>query len=87
MSETLYATFDGEVLRPDGPVSLKPNTRVRLTIEDAGTGDPPAASSFLETARNLRLQGPVDCSKADIGVGFMDSHIYILGAKVLGGPA
>lgn len=63
MSETLYATFDGEVLRPDGPVSLKPNTRVRLTIEDAETGESLPESSFLETARNLRLQGPTDWSE------------------------
>ena len=63
MSETLYATFDGEVLRPDGPVSLKPNTRVRLTIEDAEAGEAPTASSFLETARNLQLQGPADWSE------------------------
>ena len=27
------ATFDGEVLRPDEPIELEPNTRVRVTIE------------------------------------------------------
>ena len=33
MTTTLFATFDGEVLRPEGPVTLAPNTRVRVTIE------------------------------------------------------
>jgi hypothetical protein len=61
MSETLYATFDGEVLRPDRPVSLEPNTRVRLTIETAETEEP-HATSFLKTARGLELEGPADWS-------------------------
>ena len=33
---TLYATFDGQVLRPDEPIALPPNTRVRLLLEPAG---------------------------------------------------
>jgi len=33
MAKTLRATFDGEVLRPEGPVDLKPNTRYLVTIE------------------------------------------------------
>ena len=61
MSETLYATFDGEVLRPDRPVSLALNTRVRLTIESAET-DGPQTASFLNTARELELEGPTDWS-------------------------
>lgn len=32
MTKTLEATYDGETLRPDEPLDLKPNTRVRLTI-------------------------------------------------------
>lgn len=70
MSETLYATFDGEVLRPDRPVSLEPNTRVRLTIEDADTEKAPPASSFLKTARGLRLEGPNDWSER------LEDHLY-----------
>ena len=37
MTRTLEATFDGEVLLLDEPLDLKPNTRVRVTIETGGT--------------------------------------------------
>ena len=33
MSKTLTAVFDGDVLRPDSPLDLKPNTRYVITIE------------------------------------------------------
>ena len=60
---TLYATFDGQVLRPDEPISLPPNTRVRLLLEpaepDVAGGD---AHSFLRVARSLHLEGPPDWS-------------------------
>lgn len=36
MSRTLEATFDGEALILDEPLDLKPNTRVRVTIEMSG---------------------------------------------------
>jgi hypothetical protein len=44
MSTTIDATFDGQVFRPAGPVRLKPNTSVRLTIEALrpGAGEPVA---------------------------------------------
>jgi len=32
MPTTTYATFDGEVFRPEEPIPLEPNTRVQLTI-------------------------------------------------------
>lgn len=64
MTATLYATFDGEVLRPEGPVPLDANTRVRVTIEEeragpAGECDPYAFLHILETAN---LDGPPDWS-------------------------
>lgn len=61
MTKSLHATFDGLVLRPDEPVELAANTRVRITIE---TIDAPAGKtvSFLQTARSLNLQGPSDWS-------------------------
>ncbi len=33
MSKTLTAVFDGDVLRPDSLLDLKPNTRYVITIE------------------------------------------------------
>ncbi|MBC7931452.1 MAG: antitoxin family protein [Rubrivivax sp.] len=69
MSKTLEAVFDGEVLRPDEPIELEPNTRVRITIEAAG--QPRAKSkSFLQTARSLNLQGPPDWSAR------LDDYLY-----------
>lgn len=69
MSKTLDAVFDGEVLRPDEPIELEPNTRVRITIETAG--QPRAKSkSFLQTARSLNLQGPPDWSAR------LDDYLY-----------
>jgi len=61
MTTTLYATFDGEVLRPDEPVPLAPNTRVRLIIE-TDDAEAPAPASFLRTAQSLNLDGPPDWS-------------------------
>ena len=61
MSQTLEAIFDGEVLRPDRPINLEPNTRVRGTIEPADTSDK-KTKSFLQTARSLQLEGPPDWS-------------------------
>jgi predicted DNA-binding antitoxin AbrB/MazE fold protein len=33
MGTTLIAIYDGQVLRPEGPVDLKPNTRYQVIIE------------------------------------------------------
>jgi hypothetical protein len=69
MTKTLEATFDGEVLRPDEPLALEPNTRVRITIETAER--PPARpTSFLRTARSLSLQGPPDWAAR------LDDYLY-----------
>jgi hypothetical protein len=57
----VYATFDGDVFRPDGPVELAPNTRLRLTIETLQPFETPSRS-FLRTARLLNLAGPSDLS-------------------------
>ena len=69
MSQTLDAIFDGNVFRPDGPIQLEPNTRVRITIEPA-----PAAAeeteSFLRVARSLNLDGPRDWSSR------LDEYLY-----------
>jgi AF2212-like len=60
MTKTIEAVFDGETLRPDEPLELAPNTRVRLTIETPPSGVAP--QSFLRTARSLDLSGPSDWS-------------------------
>lgn len=60
---TLYATFDGRVLRPEEPISLPPNTRVRLLLEPAVSApEAEAPGSFLSVACSLDLEGPPDWS-------------------------
>ncbi len=61
MGKTMYATFDGKVLRPDESIELEPNTRVKITVE---TEEEPKIKrlSFLQTARSLQLEGPSDWS-------------------------
>ena len=69
MSQTLDATFDGSVFRPDKPIELEPNTRVRITIETAATSDQ-QPESFLRVARSLNLVGPPDWSSR------LDDYLY-----------
>ncbi len=61
MSQTLEATFDGEVFRPTEPVELKPDTRVQLIVT-VKTATVEAPKSFLKVARALQLPGPTDWS-------------------------
>ena len=69
MSQTLQATFDGQVLYPDEPIQLAPNTRVRITIETIEPSQP-ARPSFLQTARTLNLEGPGEWSEK------IDQYLY-----------
>ena len=59
MVKTIEAVFDGEVFRPENPLSLEPNTRVRITIETVELSTEQELS-FLDTARSLNLEGPPD---------------------------
>lgn len=61
MTRTMTATFDGEVLCPDEPLDLEPNTRVRITIE-AIESRVEKTMSLLDTAASLNLEGPSDWS-------------------------
>ncbi len=61
MTKTLHAIYDGEVFRPEKPLDLEPNIRVRITIETS-QGKAQKGHSFLETARSLKLEGPSDWS-------------------------
>lgn len=69
MSQTLDATFDGTVFRPDQPIELEPNTRVRITIEPTVTSEE-RSESFLRVARSLNLDGPRDWSSR------LDDYLY-----------
>ena len=69
MSQTLEATFDGQVILPDEPIALEPNTRVRVVIE-AVEPAPAQPTSFLRVARSLKLDGPADWST------HLDSYLY-----------
>ena len=66
MSTTIEATFDGHVFRPTGPISLPPNTVVRLTVEPLSV----EPVSFLRTARSLNLEGPPDWATN------LDAYLY-----------
>ena len=61
MTKTIEALFDGSVLLPAEPLSLAPNTRVRIVIE-VTVPSTETAASFLRTARALHLEGPSDWS-------------------------
>ncbi len=61
MTKTLHALYDGKVLRPEEPLNLRPNIRVRITVE-MPVVEKPKRLSFLQTARSLQLEGPSDWS-------------------------
>jgi len=69
MSQTLEATFDGQVFRPIETVELQPDTRVQLVVTIKITPEE-KPKSFLRTARSLKLQGPKDWSSR------IDDYLY-----------
>ena len=69
MSQTLEATFDGEVFRPIEAVALQPDTRVQLIVTVKSTAEH-KPQSFLRVARSLRLSGPADWSSR------VDDYLY-----------
>jgi len=68
MTTTIEAVFDGQVLRPDRPLKLEPNTRVTLVVTTPDTSEP--RESFLDTAMSLNLEGPADWSEN------LDRYLY-----------
>lgn len=84
MEKILDATFDGEVFRPDEPVDLASNTKVKIVIEDEENPKKPKKLklvempkkgkgepyAFLKYARSLKLDGPSDFSKN------LDEYLY-----------
>lgn len=69
MSQTLEATFDGQVFRPVETVELQPDTLVELTVR-VKTAPAEKPKSFLRTARSLKLKGPKDFSSR------IDDYLY-----------
>ncbi len=69
MSQTLEATFDGQVFRPIQTVELQPDTQVELVVTVKVTPQE-KPKSFLRTARALKLKGPRDFSSR------IDDYLY-----------
>lgn len=79
MEKTVDATFDGEVFRPDEPVDLASNTKVRVLIDEPAKklklkfakrkkgGQP---YSFFKYCASLNLDGPSDFSTN------LDDYLY-----------
>ena len=69
MTKTIHAVFDGQVLRPEEPLDIAPNTRVVVTVETE-TRPGGGTASFLRTAGALNLEGPSDWSER------VDDYLY-----------
>jgi hypothetical protein len=69
MIQTVDATYDGAVFRPAVPLSLLPNTKVRITVEVVEK-DEKQSVSFLDVAASLNLEGPADFSEN------LDKYLY-----------
>lgn len=67
--QIIEAVYDGKVLLPSSPLPLKPNTRVRITVEEIRTKRA-KTKSFIETARSAKLKGPRDFSEN------LDDYLY-----------
>lgn len=79
MEKIIEATFDGEVFRPDEPIELASNARVKIilpdgpeklelrTVKKEKTGRPYA---FFEYLASLNLKGPEDWSTN------LDDYLY-----------
>jgi predicted DNA-binding antitoxin AbrB/MazE fold protein len=68
----MHAIYDGEVLRPEQPLDLEKNTRVRITIEakQIKPRKRKKGKSFLQTAREIKIRGPKDWSQR------VDDYLY-----------
>ncbi len=59
IGKTIEAVSDGTMLHLREPLELQKGTRVRVTLQAIEEEKP---RSFLQTAKNLHLQGPADWS-------------------------
>jgi len=55
MTKTVRAVFDGEILRPEGPVDLEPNVRYLVTIERQEGGEEAGQEGTYPLTEILRL--------------------------------
>lgn len=62
MNQTVQATYDGKVLKPDDPLALHPNTRVRILILPTEGKVAPKPYAFFEFAKSANINGPKDWS-------------------------
>ena len=63
MKTKLNAVYDGKVFKPEGPLDLKANIRVRITVEALEIEkSKPKKRSFLQTALSFKISGPPDWS-------------------------
>ncbi len=63
MPKIVDAIYDGKAFWPEESVSILPDTRVRLIIDfDKHATANKKTKSFLQTARNLNIDGPEDWS-------------------------
>lgn len=67
--QTIDAVYDGKVFLPNSPLLLKPNTRVRITIETVKVKRA-RKKSFLETAASIKIDLPSDFSEN------LDDYLY-----------
>ncbi len=58
MTFIIDAIYDGKAFFPIHPLSIPPDTRVRISV----TAEDEKNLSFLEVAESLRLDGPPDWS-------------------------
>jgi hypothetical protein len=74
MTTTHYAMFDGEAFRPEGPIPLEPNTRVRISVDAESAREPEPTTRdarededdpyrFLRIMQEANLDGPPDWSE------------------------
>ncbi len=57
MAQSIVAIFDGIIFRPLEPVTLAPNTRVQITIADAGFPAETPALPSIDMPLNSQTSG------------------------------
>lgn len=73
MTQSIAAVFDGIIFRPLEPVTLAPNTRVQITIADAGF---PAENPALP-AIDMLLHSPASGEQPEAATEWENLERYI----------